>query len=408
MDRQAADNSIMTALSLCRQACFGQAPEKTEADWEKVLTESLRQSVLLSACACLPRDRVPEEVLAEWDSYALAAAAESLRVSHGHGALTRLLAGAGIPCLILKGLSSSAWYPDPSLRMLGDVDFMVPEGSREEAVRVLTEAGYEPVPKEAGHHLTFKKGKVVFELHHELPGLPGGESGRVLRELFSGLFERAEEISTGAGPLLVPCPFHQGLILILHNAGHWTSSGIGLRHLFDLALFMASFSEEDFRALFEEPCRRAGLWEFVRLSAALSARHLGGPERAFAADVPVSLTDAMLEDVLASGNFGQKVRQRHNQRVLLSEEGKGPIRDQGLFGRFLASLGRAVRRRWPLAERIPLLYPIGALVFGTWYLIRILMGKRQPIHLREIAEESERRHRLYKAFALYEPERESG
>jgi hypothetical protein len=75
-----------------------------------------------------------------------------------------LLETAGIPCLVLKGSAVAHLdYEDPCLRQFGDVDVMVPSLRFDDAIHVLTKAGYErrfPAPH-AGFDRRFGKGATL-------------------------------------------------------------------------------------------------------------------------------------------------------------------------------------------------------------------------------------------------------
>ncbi len=56
----------------------------------------------------------------------------------------RALNGAGIEPILLKGIASiaSALYPDPAMRILSDIDLLVPESEAENASRLLAALGF--------------------------------------------------------------------------------------------------------------------------------------------------------------------------------------------------------------------------------------------------------------------------
>lgn len=90
-----------------------------------------------------------------------------------HDVVGRLKA-AGVTPTILKGVSyATRYYPEPHLRVMGDVDLLVEEEDLSAAERILTDAGFEqpPSPWRPGHHVPpfrHESKELWLELHHAL------------------------------------------------------------------------------------------------------------------------------------------------------------------------------------------------------------------------------------------------
>lgn len=83
----------------------------------------------------------------------------------------------GIPSLLLKGTASlaSGLYPDPGMRILQDIDILVPADRAHEAVRLLIDEGFVPTHPEVDysghHHLVPQRHPVTgipVEVHHHV------------------------------------------------------------------------------------------------------------------------------------------------------------------------------------------------------------------------------------------------
>jgi hypothetical protein len=81
---------------------------------------------------------------------------------------------AGIASILLKGAASLACdlYPDRGMRILGDIDILIPEDRAADAARLLIENGFEPIPTKndyAGHHhlapLRHNRLGIAIEIH---------------------------------------------------------------------------------------------------------------------------------------------------------------------------------------------------------------------------------------------------
>jgi hypothetical protein len=82
-----------------------------------------------------------------------------------------VLAAAGIPVALLKGISYAGWlYADPGERPMSDVDLLVPAAAHPDAVRALARLGYwHPGPsaqRSPRHHaMTLKRRAASVDLH---------------------------------------------------------------------------------------------------------------------------------------------------------------------------------------------------------------------------------------------------
>ena len=83
-------------------------------------------------------------------------------------AVASALEESGIPVAVLKGSAAAMSYPVPELRLMGDIDILVPKEKFEEAFQVLADKGYkcEDSLKDFFRHAGFKSNTgIEIELH---------------------------------------------------------------------------------------------------------------------------------------------------------------------------------------------------------------------------------------------------
>lgn len=82
--------------------------------------------------------------------------------------LVKLLSSHNIPTVIVKGTSAAIYYPIPSARTFGDIDFIVPPQYFSTATTLLEANGYErsSKPEDEERHIGFSNDGYHFELHH--------------------------------------------------------------------------------------------------------------------------------------------------------------------------------------------------------------------------------------------------
>ena len=323
---------------------------------------------------------------------------DNAKVDYEHVHICEIMKKAGIPCTILKGFASALYYPDPLMRSMGDVDFLVDTENFEEANRLLIENGYQPTGKNHDVHDVYI-GKVCrCEMHFQPSGIPEGKAGVKVRKYLSGLLEESQTVQTELGEITVPSTFHHGLIILLHMCHHLTGDGLGLRHLCDWAVFLGTIGEEKFIETFEKPLKDIGLWDFAKIMTYISCRYLGLDETDFSKDADKELADYILIDIIIGGNFGQKKADRSHESLLISSKNEKKV---SMLRQFFISANSIVYHNWKAARRFKILLPIGWIFFGGRYLIRSLLGKRPKVRPNKVAKHASERIDIYSRLNLF-------
>ena len=324
---------------------------------------------------------------------------QNMRVLHEHLGLHKLLSAAGIPYVILKGYASASYYPDPMRRSLGDVDFLVPENEIDRAAGVLTAAGYELFDDTHPRHLEYRHNGVVSELHWQVNGIPSGAAGEAAKKYISTMIPEAVCKKIEGEELMLPSDFHHGLICLLHIISHMTSSGMGLRHLCDWAVFVNWI--EDFPAMFQTCFEEIGIWEFAKQLTAVCCRYLGLPDKSWTGEYPPEFLEAILNDIMDAGNFGRKKEDRYSRVLLDNVENDGIAAKNSILSAMFRNMFGAVKRRWPISKKYPILLPFLWVYVCLRYAWRVLTGKRKRVSRKTFAE-ADRRKKLYRQFKLFE------
>lgn len=237
---------IYNALtSLLRATLWGSAPDRSlfdtlsDEEWDALLTMALDQAVAgvtYSAIATLP---VPEITAMIWKQAADAIVERNALVAAVQNKQTQVWQKSGLRPYVLKGSVCAALYPVPELRQSGDIDWCFAPDEWDRALAIVRRNGLE-CRFDSDGDFSYAVGGVVVEHHRK------------------GLMKES-----GAG---------QVFFLADHVFHHFSTSGVGLRQLCDLAL-----------AIREVPCdsreldaylKKAGLLRFYRLVCAFLAEDL--------------------------------------------------------------------------------------------------------------------------------------
>lgn len=394
--------SQQVLLSLLAKELFHSRPTFFgEINWQEVFQESVAQAVQVLAYQSCRGFDLPEAVRCEWETHTKQLISNNLCVDYEHSELHEIMNHAGIPYVIMKGSVSAEYYPDPMRRIMGDVDFLIQKADVETVRLRLQDNGFTAQPANHECELAFHRDASVWELHWQVNGVPGGEIGDTIQSYLADILEKATWTQNENGGYMRPSEFHHGLIMLLHVARHMITGGVGLRHLCDWAVYAARIGDA-FPKLFEERLKQVGLWRFAQILTQLSTVYLDCPEQSWQGTVDVAFLSDLMQDIFAGGNFGHKDQHRADASRFLTSRKKGNVNDDSLFKQAMLSANEIVRRHWPSAEKLALLYPIGWVFFGTRYLARMAVGKRPQIPIQALMEDADNRRDIYKQLKLFE------
>ena len=387
--------SQQAVLGLLGKQLFGQEydlPENTDA-WA-LIQECRSQAVTAIALSGLKFRDDPH-----FARVVYSAVLNNNRVLNDHSELHKLLTENGVPCVILKGAASAAYYPDPILRTMGDVDFLIKPEDMDKVRTLLLAEGFTMQGENHGFHRAFKKGKTHLEAHFAFAEKINPEIDRYVDEYLSSIIESAECVSSKNCTCMLPDRFHHGLILLLHMQRHMLTEGLGLRHLCDWAVFVNSFKAEEFSELFRERLEKIGLWTYAQILSLSAHIGLGLPYAPFMGDT-FSVAEDLLRDILKSGNFGRNDHGRTEQRFFL--ENTPPDGKSNRVKSFVHKVNETITAHWPKAEKHTLLLLFGWVYFAFRRVLLRLAGKRRPLELAKSYKKSSSRRELYEKLHLFE------
>ena len=395
-----------TVLDLTAASLFGgqvNIPEGTE--WNAVLEESNQQSVLLQVFSAA-QPFLPEDVRKQWKPLCDRIIANNVRIEWEHSELHEVMTKANMPYVVIKGCASSERYPDPSLRIMGDVDFLVAPENIDAAGKLLEGVGFELEERDEEEiHVVYRRaasgGWSVWEMHWQVNGVPAGPVGEQVDQYLSTAILDGVDSRTPSGTFKATSTFHHGLVLLLHTATHLINTGVGLRHLCDWAVFVQGLSDDEFCSLFEEKLKAVGLWCFAQLLTQLASRSLGLREVSWASGDD-QLVEQMIADIFDGGNFGRKDEQRINQAKLMTDRGKASVDDASMFKQFVLAMNQKARLALPAARKCAMLLPIGWIYAGGRHFLRVICGKRPSIRLGKMISGASKRREIYREFRLFE------
>ncbi len=375
--------------------------------WEQLIEQARLQTVLPiinDAIMQLPDDQKPPKSIV---SYLKLETINSV-LSNDHllavqDELLAVLKAEDIPCAILKGTSVAVYYPNPELRMQGDIDIMVDKANIDRAVIAMERAGYQNSSHEHGFHKTFLKDNARIELHHACTPVPPNKAGDFITRLMQTAIPMACSINIEKHVFPILTDTHQAVSLLLHMQKHITSSGLGLRQLCDWAVFLRKVHPEQWTKNIQAVLDHCGLLRFAEILTKACVLYLGFPSNI----CPQGLQDtddicfALMQDFLKSGNFGRKDTVRGASSILITDYAEEEKRRPKLLI-FVKSLNKNAMIHFPILQKIPVLLPVMWVFLPLRYMVRMAIGKRPKHSPGKIMYSAKQRDRLYSTFCLFE------
>ena len=327
-----------------------------------------------------------------------------------HSELHELMTANEMPYVAIKGLASARYYPEPNLRSMGDVDFLVAKENISQAGKLLESIGFavDHGEEDDGIHIAYTRPPMsIWELHHSVNGIPNNEVGELIKAEMDKAISTAETVEVDGSTCRLPDKLHHGLIMLLHTASHLTSEGVGLRHLCDWVVFASALSDAEFREIFEKKLKRFGLWRFAQVLAVLGINYLGAPKRVWALEAIEShkVDDATLEglmnDILSGGNFGFKDMNRYREIKYISDRSEGTVGKTGILRQGFKTMNDKVRRDYKILGKHKAFLPVGYVAEGGKYIALLLTGKRKSSGTKQMFKEAAERKRIYSSLKLF-------
>ena len=403
------ENIRLLLLILCSQLFSGDKPQINTGDISDILKEAKAQTVFTTVFPLL-QEKLKQSFSNEFLKYQEEFYGNIITNTNNfmeHAELHSLMIENGIPYVTMKGLASAYYYPDPSLRDMGDVDFLVYEKDFERAKQVVLSAGFAVNHGDTSDsiHIAFNREPLsIWEMHRSINGIPDGEIGERIRADMATVIDTTELVELDGAMCRIPDKFHHGLIMLLHMISHMTSEGFGLRHLCDWAVFANSFSSDEFRNMFESKLKSNGIWKFSQMLTLASERYLGMPEKAWARDPET--TDGLLEefiiDILNGGNFGKKDMNRYREIKYISNRGERTVDNKNVFVQLFGTLNQKTYSDYKWIKKSKIFLPFGWIAEGGKYVGLLVSGKRKSKNTSAMLKEAAKRKDIYSRMKLFE------
>ena len=378
------NNEQDVMLKLIKQSQFGSSEHISfdYIDSDDLYNEALHQSVL-----GLVASEIPNEFSTDiWHKTLFRQKSCYIQYCHAQDELKKLFVNADIPFVILKGNASAVYYRDPSLRMMGDIDLIVPSSYFDEANKLLTTSGYK-WNHNTERHSSYKCDNLIIELHNR----------------FSHEFDIEDYIVNGLNNIVIASVegyefpmlprLANGLVLLDHMREHMKGA-IGLRHIIDWMMYVYRNVDDNYwESEFKQVAQKNGMEVFAIHVTRMCQLYLGLTEEiTWCNSADDKTCKTLLELILSTGNFGKK-----NGRGKSIESVSTGIHRKGLFT-WLQHVGE---HNWGAYHKHSWLKPFCWLYQICRYINQISKSGRKKNQLVEDLNRSKTRVNLLKKMEIF-------
>lgn len=337
---------------------------------------------------------VNQEVLKAYKNRILFSAIAQLRADAELKEVMVELNSAGVKFLLLKGVILSSLYPDPAYRRTIDADIHVGDEYIDRAAEVLRSRGYVHIPNDGiRYEKTYRlSGILTIELHTKLfeSFYEKNRSAIAAVGLESPSCQREVRVLDTLADTLAPNQFL--IYVICHHTKHFISSGINLRHLIDLCIYINEYNEQLNWEFIISSLDRFCIKEFTLYLLYICQHYLGMVDLSFLYyDVEEEVVSLLLFDIVERNTFNDGAIQRVSAQYIINDtyyisrkhEKTNTIRAS------LFPTVKALSQKYSYAKNYPIMLPIAWLHRAFSYFLRKIKGHKviSPTERAKLAKE---------------------
>lgn len=376
---------LLELIRLSQFGCDDKPVYLGECDEEQLFEEAQHQRVLGLIATVLPAD-ISDECNKKISVARNQQLVSYIRYLHAQQNLTELLRNARIPFAVLKGLAAGIYYKDISARAMGDIDFIVPQEYFESTKDLMLSNGYELYREvlDGARNIAFIKNEIHFELHHHF----SADDRDVDRYIIND-FDDVKIISVDNTEFPMLPPLSNGIVLLDHIKDH-LKTGLGLRQIIDWMMYVDrelhdDFWDKEFKAIAEE----VKLKKLAIVTTKMCQKYLGLTKEniTWCFDAEDTICDELIENLLASGNFGRRNGAGNNIETV-----SAAIEREGLFKR----LQRVGEINWTAYKKHKWLKPFCWIYQAFRYLKQGITSKRSGKQLKADVKRAKKKNQLLK------------
>ncbi len=250
--------------------------------------------------------KMPEEQFYEAMAYKMQVEQWNTQVNRTLKELVALMDSHKIKYVVVKGQIVASYYPKPSTRQAGDIDYYCDKENFEKLIKVLqAEWGIKAEVNNSDKHVDFTRNDVTLEGHFSLLSLYSKRTRLYWQKIVEE--DKGESNTIDGNEVKTLSPTLHTLYVFMHLYHHLMELGVGLRQFCDLAVMLHYAKEKIDHETLRQHIETLGMEKAFRACGSVLVRNLGLE----AQDFPYVLTDGdhkygkkILDVVMYRGNMG--------------------------------------------------------------------------------------------------------
>ena len=306
-------------LRFCIGATTEGIPESVkDADWGVLYGIAKKQAligVLFHGIQQLPKELAPDgDLLMTWMGMAQRIKQQNMRLFMDSVKVCKNFKNVGFRNCILKGQGNALLYPDPYMRIPGDIDIYL-NGGRKRIMEYVGKVCPNQVMRY--HHMVFPVMKTPIEVHFTPSYLFCPWHNRRMQKWFGKVMDlqcsNVVTLPDGYGEITIPTLSFNVIYILSHLYRHVFTEGIGLRQLLDyyfvIVTWHTNLTLTDLKstdlAMLQRDLKWLGLWKFAGAVMYVLHEVFGLEEEKMIAPINEKEGAFLLDEIVRGGNFGQ-------------------------------------------------------------------------------------------------------
>lgn len=293
--------------------------------WRAIYQMAVKQTlvgVMFTAIERLPEEqRPPKELLLQWYMMKERIVKMNRLLNQRAVETERFFEQEGFKTCILKGQGVATLYPNPLLRVSGDIDIWLSGGRKQIYNFARGKVGLQGLTYQHIHYPLHKD--VEVEVHVTPGHLFAPIENRKLQRYFEACadeqFQHKVELPEGVGAISVPTDEFNRVYVLLHIYGHLFGEGIGLRQVLDYYYVLRQPATVESKVRTVELLNRLKMRRFAGAMMWVMQEVFGLEDEYLLVAPDAKEGRFLLDEIMQAGNFGKydaRIDRKNHHRLL--------------------------------------------------------------------------------------------
>lgn len=251
-----------------------------------------------------------------------------------------------IKCLPLKGIFLKDLYPSQELRTMGDLDILVMDKDLKRVKKILVNYGYD-CRKSGGKDDAYHKDPFM---HVEIHRIMVDGNFELIADYYKNIWDVIKPINENSNIYkMTNEDFY--IHMISHIASHYATSGIGIRFVFDVWLFLKKYEESMNFDYINHELDKINLLKFNNNFTSMTFKWFKGIETS-------ELEESMSLYIFNSGTFGT-LKNKQSVELVLGKNGMKSFKTSKFLYmiKLIFPSFKYMKNRNVILKKIPILLP---------------------------------------------------